>query len=729
MANSIEKIGGTNQSSGWDKFDPMPFNFIPAGQNTENKEPETSPDSEPIDGEPDEEPFDWDEYSENFDKDFDSNFWDEEEPLYYKFINLSPSERTSVLLNSPPIKQLKFLSILIKHASYDELPEFPSDVGGTLQQIIKSEKSAPLVKLGAEYLADVIGDADDDYMFGYDYDEDYKYEKEDEQDKLREKFPNLPGVFSIRKIAPDAAICGKCLGTPDGKVVILDGEVGNREMLDLPDGFDEALVNKSDIGLDDDTAILLDTVYDRESSIKEMIDEKLELDLTEIPLETQVQLLKFMTEAGDARFERLCGTLKNSDKDKREMILNNFVRVRDFGYDYGDMLLEVANSENISGEQFNEIISKFDSCQKSIEQTTKLYAGFDGGEFAKQYKRAASERLADAVVVFSEIAKKGIAEADLGWAGDAVFDYDSAIEALGYEEKSLRIISGTFNDVISGVDGSYVEVVLPYESDQAQTRRTLYNFFSPNYGNFLLYTRPEGSHSLGSLIEYGKRSNKYDEQSGNTGVEASISMIVNPIDPFLLPNPFRPEEKSDGLPYSNDPKLQKVSAIRLDREGRTLEMAANDPNRDTIAENGSVSVDLAAINDRDDTPSGMIARLLSVGNQIRAKNTGQESTLNHNRKWFNQEKYGTSEGFEKIVNYIDKNILRLAAVYPPKKGQEFFGKWRQQEYKLRADALRAGIVELPEGYLNSLNTKGGRLREDDWAYDEKDDEENRERTA
>ena len=56
--------------------------------------------------------------------------------------------------------------------------------------------------------------------------------------------------------------------------------------------------------------------------------------------------------------------------------------------------------------------------------------------------------------------------------------------------------------------------------------------------------------------------------------------------------------------------MNKVSAIRLDREGRTSEMAADDPNRSPINPEGIVSVDLAAIGDRADTPSGKIANYI-----------------------------------------------------------------------------------------------------------------------
>lgn len=116
--------------------------------------------------------------------------------------------------------------------------------------------------------------------------------------------------------------------------------------------------------------------------------------------------------------------------------------------------------------------------------------------------------------------------------------------------------------------------------------------------------------------------------------------------------------------------MNKVSAIRLDREGRTSEMAADDPNRSPINPEGIVSVDLAAIGDRADTPSGKIARLIATGNKLRAQSETNFS-LNHNTKWFDQSKYGSSSGFQKIANYIMKSSEALCFAHPPQFDQGY----------------------------------------------------------
>ena len=96
-------------------------------------------------------------------------------------------------------------------------------------------------------------------------------------------------------------------------------------------------------------------------------------------------------------------------------------------------------------------------------------------------------------------------------------------------------------------------------------------------------------------------------------------------------------------------------------------MAANDPKRSPINKSGSISVDLAAIGDRADTPSGKIARLISVGNKLRQKN----AQLNHNTNWFDQE-YGNEDQFRRIANVAILYAKGVSESHPPSRNQESF---------------------------------------------------------
>lgn len=480
------------------------------------------------------------------------------------------------------------------------------------------------------------------------------------QAKIHQDFPNLPSDNYSVMIAPGVA--GAFSGGRLDQIV--DKNHRHASLL--------RYASDNDFNIGHETACLLGAAHDER--VKELIDERLGLDLAEVPLDAQIQLLKFMTEAGNTRFDRLCNALHQVDDKSRLKLANGFLAA-DFGEDFGDGLLEIAGSERISGEQLEQILDSIESCRESIHGITELYAGFDDRRFANEYARAANERLTDAIMVFREIAKDGEAEADLGWFGEAKMDFDSALEALRLEEKSLGIINGTLGDVVIGKQGTFAETVLP---PAYYSQFTLYNFYSPEHGYVMLYTRPEGSGTFDETIEYGKYRSKYDEHNNNAGVEASISLIVNPVDPFTLPKPYRPDRKKmRDFNYYDPSTMDKVSAIRLDREGRAPDAAVDDPDRNPMNAIGTISVDLAAINDRADTPSGKIARLFSVGNKIRGDMAGMDSTLNHNTHWFEQDRYGTAEGFKGLVEYIDSLASIWCAERKPSKDSESFRKLMQ----------------------------------------------------
>lgn len=433
-------------------------------------------------------------------------------------------------------------------------------------------------------------------------------------------------------------------------------------------------------GYDAYEADLLNTA--RHSMINKKINEKIGLNLTDISLDAQVQLLKFMTEAGDTRFNSLCSALHNVKPELRLKLAENFLAT-DFGDDFGDSLLTIASSESLSDEDKERVLDSISSCRESISSITSLYQEIDNGEFAKEYTRAANERLTDAIMAFSQIAENGSATADLGWAGNISLNYDDAIKALEYEMKSLEIISGTFSDVTSGVKGAYAE---RFMSPDESHNRSFYNLFSPNHGYVLLYTRPEGAGEFDPSTEYGKYRNPYSEED-NVGVEASISMIVDPIEPFELPVPYRPTKRVFRMLGENNNlitrMMNKVSAIRLDREGRAPNSNPNDTGRNPTNPIGTISVDLAAILDGEDMPSGKIARLFSVGNKLRAEKRGEsEFSLNHNTNWFNQDRYGTSDGFSKLVDYLDSQMAMLCAIHPPKLKEGFAGSKRRSRGRI-----------------------------------------------
>ena len=619
-------------------------------------------------------PFDVDSFATSgSDIDFGGDYWDYGK-LYYDFNNLPVEERDALLVQAKPIDQLKYLSLLATRMSNSggyAIPgmQDPLGVRGLMELIQNDKKAAPLVRIAAKSLDGLIGEYSDILMDGFNFTE--WTPEEEKQERARRNF--------------------------------------QRKIIDFSRNQDR------------DTRFLIGVVYDDEFPLDWLIKETLKVDLTKMSMNAQAQLLKFMAKANNERFDNLTDTMNKLSGNLRLKLAENFVAA-DFGEDFGDSLLEIASSEHLTDKEKAQILDNMSSCRKSIGVIAGWYKGLDKGVFTRQYTRAANERLTDIITVFREIAKKGAITADSGRGERITFDYESAIEALKYETKSLEIISGTVQDVADGKNGAFAEVVVPPDKSHSSTDRTVYNLYSPNHGYILLHTRPEGTHSFDPQLEYGKVGSRYNSNSVNTGTEASISFMANPVEPFSLPTPFKNlpwykqdnlrlrGEKSDIDKAADNYKRNRVSAIRLDREGIPLGAPANDPNRDPVAPQGRVSVDLSSIGDKPNTPSGKIARLITVGNMVRAKERGSnEIYLNHNTKWFDK-KYGTTDGFKRLVNHIDtlmcgdgRTYPGLVGLRPPAEGERLIKKWEelerqpesgdQEHVQTETDILLGGQIE------------------------------------
>ena len=540
-------------------------------------------------------------------------------------------------------------------------------------------------------------------------DQKYLEEVAQKQESIRQLFPDIPSNTKVSVVAPDAvATLENSFGYPVPTGLV--NKRGEKTSLLIPEQGNSFQIDRSQ-------AFLLQAVYGI-PEVKRAVNQEIGVDLTEVPLSGQLPLFGYMASSSKERFSKLSNALHRIDSRLRLKLAENFVAA-DFGEDFGDSLLEIVDSKRFSDKEKEQILDSISSCRKSIDDITMWYKDYgnddDKSNFAKQYKRAANERLTDVITVFRELARNGTVAVNSGRGKKKIaFNRRSAIEALGYEAKSLEIINGTVREIADGEEGAFAEVVIPPDRTLSSKNRTVYSLYSPRHGYVLLHTRPEGTHSFDPQLEYGKVSNRYDANSTNTGTEASISFITNPVEPFSLPTPYKDlpwvkhrrkklkinKEKSSAEKAAEDYKHDRVSAIRLDREGRSPGMPADDPNRDPIAPFGMVSVDLSAIGDGPSTPSGKIARLITVGNTLRAQERGNNEThLNHNTEGFSHDKYGTAEGFAKIVRYIDVRMQKMIEDHPPGTGEGLVKKWEK-------------LAEQEELELELAQTRNQRLGED-----------------
>lgn len=625
-----EKIGNSNNSK---DISSNPNSYIMFG-NLTKRMPSTGTDAKK------ETPFNPDTFADG-DLDLKFDEFKQESELYHKFSELTKEQMTALLVRSKPINQLKYITLLCETVCNE--PDLygigikdPYGYISLLEKLSKNKDAVPLVRIAARNSAISIREFSEMSMYG-----DFYIEDIDDEDKKLQREAKRARDF---------------------------GQTQDR-----------------------DTRFLFQAVYNNTWPLKPLVDKVIGFDISKISLEAQAQLFNFMANANNKRFDNLTNVIKQIPDNLKFKLTENFVAA-DFGDDFGDSLLQIAESTRLSNNEKARVFDSLNSCRQSIESITNVFDGFDDGEFSKQYARATNERLTDAVTVFREIALRGEARVDLEWAGKPRLNYDSAMEALDYERTSLEIINKTISDVENSIPGAFAEVVLNPDQSEQRLNRTLYNLYSPRHGYVLLYTRPEGSHSFDPRIEYGKVCSRYDESSVNAGVEASISLITNPVNPFELPDPYRPDRRAVKNPRFYDlMTMDKVSAIRLDREGRAPGEPADSTERDPVNPEGTISVDLAAIGDRADTPSGKIARLLSAGNKLRQEASGTEYSLNHNTHWFTQEKYGSAEGFAGLVNYVDSMVSGWAKNHPPDKDANSFSKRMKQARRTRGRKV-SGVV-------------------------------------
>lgn len=586
-------------------------------------------------------------------------------PLEHAYMGLSSEERIILFANAKPLQQLEYLSIMDRYIDQDQwnhnYGRHCKGFSHLLSLAINDETTSPLIKTVSEYFYDHL---DDDYDVDTWYSNDGPdtwpeevVEFEKKQAQLRERFPLLDDGSgnTIKLITPHIAASSTLMNF---------------------------VSDKNEVLFEDEPNLKYHLQMLHATTTKIAIEAKTGLKLEKIPLTAQLNLFDNMMYSDNEHFDHICSVLNANTEDVRTEIASGFFSAQ-YGKDFGDSLLAIGESKKLNDKEKRATLYSFNTCHNCIQAVTDLYQQILPDEhFHVEYSKAANERLVDAITVFSEIAKNGYAEADLGWAGNQKIDYHSAFEAIKLETKSLHIIANVLSDIEENQEGSFAEVVIKPDTSKQCLNRTMYNLYSPKHGYVLLYTRPGGSHTFNPTFEYGKERSKYDETASNIGVEASMSITTNPVDPFSLPNPFKPNKKLLKNPdYYDEATMNKVSAIRLDREGRAPGMAADDIRRDPVSVTGTVSVDLAAIGDRADTPSGKIARLIATGNAIRAKNKGLESSLNHNINHFDQQRYGSSKGFAALVHRLDAYMQKLVKEHPPKTKDCFTEKMKEYSQK------------------------------------------------
>lgn len=335
--------------------------------------------------------------------------------------------------------------------------------------------------------------------------------------------------------------------------------------------------------------------------------------------------IRWMLHESPDSFHKNLTTIRNfkGDKDK---LLSAFLAT-EFGDDFGDRIIEIAeHAQPNEAEKIFEIINAF---REESAFFAKMYEPFDT-ELARATEKAMNERLADLIVVAEHVARDGAMTVDVSPGRDApdyVYDrsYDIRIESIDHVINTMQQLLDTLvrrREIVEATSTKVSRVVANSEELGYQ----IYRFHNEDLGDALLHIRPEGAGDYDKAFEYGN----YD------GVEASISWVVNPAGDYRLAS----DKDPDGV------------SIRFDREGRRVDEAPDSPERSSIREDGSISLDLSSGVGKKRAAPVQIGRIIAAGNILRAEEEGTAVSLHHNTNFFDQAKYGSATGFKELANYM-----------------------------------------------------------------------------
>lgn len=452
-----------------------------------------------------------------------------------------------------------------------------------------------------------------------------------EQQMLHEAFPQFPHDSHLYRISLDA-----CVQVDEGDFGILRTSRGDEADL-------HRIESKDTHGYSVDDLRLIKEAHT--PSVLETIELESGIDMRQLPLETQMRFFRFMAESDKALYSRFTSVLRALDESDRNVLADAFLAT-EFGDDFGDSLLAIA--EKVDAARLGRVLKVINGFRDKTEVFAHRFEQFDP-DFAEDAKKAMDERLADAIAAIEYVAVHGEIDTDMGFAGE--LDVDNLEQAVGLLEK-LGVCFDTISHVLEDTDVMVTDVVEENDNFRAFRLR------SEIHGDVIVYIRPEGTRGYDAQYEYGKRGK--DMPLHQQGAEASISFLVNPDDPHKLL--FDKKSPLRGL------------SLRFDREGRRVDEAPDSELRDPTRQDGSISVDISSLFGDENSSQVKIGRLIAFGNKLRADKGYDEESLHHNNAYFDQEKYGSAQGFSQLANYVIRSLEQLAAAQSQKRQKRGLGR-------------------------------------------------------
>lgn len=427
-------------------------------------------------------------------------------------------------------------------------------------------------------------------------------------------------------------------GEKDHLVMVAQGVCGSRTFLGLDkicdqDGKSASVLNwkqGNNFNISQDDAFLLRLAH--QEMTRRILQENLSLNIDELSISSQVRFLKFAIESSNDRYNKLASAIHKYKKpDDKMKFFESFLSL-DFGEDFGDTILSIAeHAEQDKSLEIFKIVGQYRETSKNFGE---LYKDFDPS-FALAAEQAMNERLTDLLVLAESVAENGGVTVDVspgknkeGYISDGHFNttvksLDEVIDVMKSVVDAQQILKGILSD-----DKTQLIKSIKENGDMLQFQS--YQFMNQEKGFAKLHVREQGSTSYDKSAEYGNSS----------GTEATIGWLVNPKNPYNRISAKDPDAIS----------------FRFDREGRLATEPPDSSNRSPIRKEGIISLDIGSVlgNDPNSLPT-RLGRMIAAGNEIRASRLGVGSSLNHNINYFDQ-KYGNADEFENLVKYIKNKV-------------------------------------------------------------------------
>lgn len=342
--------------------------------------------------------------------------------------------------------------------------------------------------------------------------------------------------------------------------------------------------------------------------------------LDDLDDESREYLFEFGSTVDEKTYVRIKNIVSMLDDSKRTVFAKAFLAL-EFGEDFGDTLLNIAEYSPETGMEIVEVIANY---RKSAEQFSSLFPA----EIQESARKALDQRLTELLTLVDESIARG-GTLDTKVIGRAVH-----VENLESLIGSLKILDEAMSNALLITENTSA-IRLPESTDYFD----MYGYYPEDKAlpSMLIYIRP---------VPGSKGDSKYEHVTRGKGKGASVDMLIGTKPGVKLSPLIAKHEKQGAL------------SIRIDRDGFEPGVSRAEQTKDLARENGQATLDIGSILGPEGSVGREIGLLVASGNTIRSSRLRRYPQLNHNHEPFDHTRYGTIDGFSRLADEV-KLHLRL----------------------------------------------------------------------